>query len=154
MDFACPLLGAVDGRAVEDGLLVALVAFDVLGVAVFGGLGVSFRDRAGSFVVPFGVVGVSGAFSLLLFDREVTAGTLALCRGNFFGVPINISPSKMRQPQYYRTCTIMRSLVEAGRMLSEDFANLSVAEGLIDLPSTSTRLLLVVLEPRDDTDWR
>lgn len=72
---------------VEDGLLETVVAFDVLGVAVFGGLGVSFEGRGVSFVVAFGVVGVSGAFSLLP-DREVTAGTLALCRGNLFGVPI------------------------------------------------------------------
>ena len=94
VDFACPLLDAVDGRVAEDGLLETVVGFDVLGVAVFGGLGVSFKDRGGSFTVPFGVVGVSGAFSLLLLDREVTAGTLALCRDNFFGVP-NVSPSKI-----------------------------------------------------------
>lgn len=126
VDFAWPLLGAVDGRTVEDGLLETVVAFDVLEVAVFEGLGVSFEVRGVSLVVAFGVVGVLGAFNLLLLDREVTAGTLELCRGNFFGV-----------------------LVEVGRMLPVDFANLSVAAGFIAFPSTSTRPLLA--ESRDDT---
>ena len=87
MDFAWPLLGAVDGRTVEDGLLETMVAFDVLEVAVFDGVGVSFEGCGVSLVVAFGIVEVLEAFNLLLLDREVTASILALCRGNFFGVP-------------------------------------------------------------------
>ena len=150
VDFAWPLLGAVDGRTVEDGLLETVVAFDVLEVAVFEGLGVSFEVRGVSLVVAFGVVGVLGAFNLLLLDREVTAGTLALCRGNFFGVP-NTSSSTIISVRYdkHKYCMTVCSLVEVGRMLPVDFANLSVAAGFIAFPSTSTRPLLA--ESRDDT---
>ena len=157
VDFAWPLLGAVDGRTVEDGLLETVVAFDVLEVAVFEGLGVSFEVRGVSFevrgvslVVAFGVVGVLGAFNLLLLDREVTAGTLELCRGNFFGVP-NTSSSTIISVRCdrHKYCITVCSLVEVGRMLPVDFANLSVAAGFIAFPSTSTRPLLA--ESRDDT---
>ena len=150
VDFAWPLLGAVDGRPVEDGLLETVVAFDVLEVAVFEGLGVSFEVRGVSLVVAFGVVGVLGAFNLLLLDREVTAGTLELCRGNFFGVP-NTSSSTIISVRCdkHKYCMTVCSLVEVGRMLPVDFANLSVAAGFIAFPSTSTRPLLA--ESRDDT---
>ena len=150
VDFAWPLLGAVDGRTVEDGLLETVVAFDVLEVAVFEGLGVSFEVCGVSLVVAFGVVGVLGAFNLLLLDREVTAGTLELCRGNFFGVP-NTSSSTIISVRCdkHKYCMTVCSLVEVGRMLPVDFANLSVAAGFIAFPSTSTRPLLA--ESRDDT---
>ena len=150
VDFAWPLLGAVDGRTVEDGLLETVVAFDVLEVAVFEGLGVSFEVRGVSLVVAFGVVGVLGAFNLLLLDREVTAGTLELCRGNFFGVP-NTSSSTIISVRCdkHKYCMTVCSLVEVGRMLPVDFVNLSVAAGFIAFPSTSTRPLLA--ESRDDT---
>ena len=88
MVFVWPLLGAVEGRVAEEGLLETVVAFDVLvAVVALVGLGVSFEVRGVSFVPAFGVVGVSGAFSLLP-DRE-TVGTLALWDGNFLGVPIS-----------------------------------------------------------------
>jgi len=81
-------VGAVDGRVVEDGLLVA-EDFVTLGV-VFDGRGVSFKVRGVSLVpeVVFGAVGVLEAFSLLpVAGREVTEDTLELCGGPLFGVP-------------------------------------------------------------------
>ena len=95
-------MGTVDGRVVEEGLLDPVLVFAILGVEVFDGLGVSFKDLEVSFVVlgvvlevtfgvvvepAFGVVGVSGAFNLLP-DRAVTAG--ALCNGSLFGVPVTL----------------------------------------------------------------
>lgn len=83
-------MGAVDGRVVEEGLLVTVEVFVTL--VVFDGLGVSFKLRGVSFVVleaVFGMVGVLGVFNLLpVAGRVVIEGTLALCKGVLFGVPI------------------------------------------------------------------
>lgn len=117
------------------------MSFEGRGVS-FEGRGVSFEGRGVSFEVALGVVGVSGAFSLLP-DRDVTAVTLLLCRGNFLGVPgVPSYDDGLHKMMVY-------SLDVCGRMLSADFDNLSAPIGLIDLPVTSTRPPLV--ESREDT---
>ena len=78
----------------------------------------------------------------MLPDRVVMAGAPPLCNGNLFGVPVTSLNNTRHEIRG-------SSLVECGRILSLDFASLSVDTGLTGLPITPLRLLLV--ESLDDT---